>query len=179
MNGPTSPARPSYLAFLPSFLFSADAVKARYVAKAWLLVLLPAMLLSVVVTWLLPEVDGPKFPLRGQMLPGMILLLVVIGPLIETLLMAPVLLVVNRFAGPGPAVVGNAILWGILHSLSAPAWGLVVWWPFLILSIAFLTWRPHGVALAILLVTVIHGLQNSVSAALLLIMAATGAAPAG
>ncbi len=179
MNRPTPPARPSYLAFLPRFLFVPDTVKARYVVKTWMLVLLPAMLLSVLVTLLLPDVKGPEFPLRGQMLPVMILLLVVIGPLIETLLMVPVLLVVNRFTGPGPAVVANAILWGVLHSLSAPAWGLVVWWPFLILSIAFLTWRPRGIGLAILLVTVIHGLQNSVSAALLLILAAAGVAPPG
>jgi hypothetical protein len=173
------PGRPAYLRFLPDFLFHADANKARYVAKAWLLVLLPAIALSALVTWLAPTAPAPDIPLRGPMLPVMILLLVAIGPLIETLLMMPVLLIVDRFAGPGgPAVIANAALWGVLHSLQAPTWGLVVWWPFLVMSIAFLTWRPHGLVTAILLVTAIHGLQNSVSAAILVVADARGSVPA-
>ena len=110
------------------------------------------------------------------MLPVMILLLVVIGPLLETLMMTPVVLGVIRVAGAGPAVVANAVLWAILHSLQRPVWGLVVWWPFLVLSIAFLTWRPRGIGTAIVIVACIHGLQNSVSAALLLLVNVTGGA---
>lgn len=178
-SGTPLPGRPSYLRFLPDFLFVADAVRSRYVIKTWLLALLPSMALSVVVTLLAPEARGPEFPLQGGMLPIMIFMLVVIGPLIETLMMTPVLLVVNRFAGAGPAVVANAALWGVLHSLAVPTWGLVVWWPFLVLSIAFLTWRPRGLGTAILLVTVVHGLQNSVPAVLLLIMTASGTMPPG
>ena len=171
------PGRPAYLRFLPDFLFHADTNRARYVVKTWLLVLLPSIALSAVVTWLAPSAPAPDIPLRGPMLPVMALLLIAIGPLIETLLMTPVLLVVDRFAGPGPAALANAALWGIVHSLQAPTWGLVVWWPFLVMSIAFLTWRPRGLVTAILLVTAIHGLQNSVSAAILLVAdARTGVA---
>jgi len=171
------PGRPRYLAFLPDFLFHADPDKARYVVKAWLLVLLPSLALSALVTWLAPSAPAPDFPLRGPMLPVMILLLVAIGPLIETLLMTPVLLVVDRLAGPGPAVIANAALWGVLHSLQRPTWGLVVWWPFLVMSIAFLTWRPRGLVTAILLVTAIHDLQNSVAAAILVVAEARGEVP--
>ena len=175
-EGASLPGRPLYFRFLPNFLFSTDDNKARYVVKAWLLALLPAILLSILVSVLAPHAARPEFPLRGDMLPVMILLLVVIGPLIETLMMAPVLLLVDRLAGAGPAVVASALLWGILHSLQRPVWGLVVWWPFLILSIAFLTWRARGLVTAILLVTAIHGLQNSVTAALLLVSSAGGGA---
>ena len=167
--------RPRYLAFLPDFLFRDDANPARYVVKAWLLALLPSVALSILVSLLAPNSQPVEIPLRGNMLPLMILLLVVIGPLLETLLMTPVVLGVNRVAGAGPAVIANALLWAIFHSLQRPVWGLVVWWPFLILSIALLTWRPRGLATAILIVTCIHGLQNSVTAGLLLFTGATGA----
>jgi len=39
-----------------------------------------------------------------------------------------------------------------------------------------LTWRPRGIGTAIVIVTCIHGLQNSVTATLLLFMDATGGA---
>ena len=54
-----------------------------------------------------------------------------------------------------------AALWGVLHSLVAARWGLVVWWPFLIFSIAYLTWRPLGYWRAVGVVTAIHLLQNA------------------
>jgi membrane protease YdiL (CAAX protease family) len=168
--------RPVYLAFLPDFMFDADGNRPRYIVKAWLLALIPSILLSIVVSLLAPNAGPVEIPLRGEMLPLMILLLVVIGPLLETLLMTPVVIGVNRVAGPGPAVVANAVLWGVLHSLQRPIWGLVVWWPFLILSVALLTWRPRGIVTAMVLVTCIHGLQNSVTAAVLLFMDATGGA---
>jgi len=176
-DGPL-PGRPAYLRFLPDFLFRVDENRARFVVKAWLLALVPSLLLSILVSLLAPNAQPVEIPLRGNLLPLMILLLVVIGPLLETLMMTPVVLGMNRVAGAGPAVVANAVLWGILHSLQRPIWGLVVWWPFLVLSIALLTWRPRGLGTAIVIVTCIHGLQNSVTAALLLIVDATGGASA-
>jgi membrane protease YdiL (CAAX protease family) len=172
-DGPL-PGRPTYLRLLPDFLFHADDDRARFVVKAWLLALVPSLLLSILVSLLAPNAQPVEIPLRGNMLPLMILLLVVIGPLLETLMMTPVVLGVSRVAGAGPAVVANAVLWGILHSLQRPIWGLVVWWPFLVLSIALLTWRARGLGTAIVIVTCIHGLQNSVTAALLLLIDATG-----
>ncbi len=45
MKAPAAlPGRPLYLALLPDFLFRTDPVKARYVAKAWVLTLLPSLL---------------------------------------------------------------------------------------------------------------------------------------
>lgn len=166
---PQLPGRPRYLAFLPDFLFVADD-KARYVVKAWLLALLPTFLLSIGVDLLFPQADSPEFAFDGPLL---LFSLVVAAPFLETLLMIPPLLLLDRWAGPGPAVVASAVSWGVVHSLEVPVWGLVAWWPFLVLSIAFLTWRAQGIGIAILLVTVIHGLHNSVFAAMLLV------APAG
>ena len=56
------------------------------------------------------------------------------------------------------------------RGLSAPAWGLIAWWGFLILSIAFLTWRRAGPGRAILVVFAIHALQNALAAFILLMV---------
>lgn len=161
--------RPSYLSFLPRFLFSTDQPKPAYIGKAWLLALIPSLILSATIGLLAPLAERPDFAFDGVMLPVVLLLLVVVGPLVETLLMIPPLLLLERVAGPGPAVIGSAILWGVVHSLAAPAWGLVTWWPFLILSIAMLTWRRRRLGTAVLVVTFIHGLQNGVAATAVLL----------
>jgi len=80
--------------------------------------------------------------------------------------MIPPLWALNRIAGAGPAAIGSALLWGVSHSLAVPVWGLVVWWPFLILSVALLTWRRRGLGTAVLLVAGIHAMQNAVALAL-------------
>ena len=160
------PERPVYLRFIPDFLFDQDPLAARYIGRAWLLSLIPSVFLSMLVGSLLPQAEQPNLSADT---PVSVLLLVVGAPVIETLILVPPLLLLTRFLGPGPAVVANAALWGAVHSLSAPAWGLVTWWPFLAMSIAFLTWRHTGLLRAMLIVAAIHALQNSVGAALLLL----------
>lgn len=159
------PGEPAYLSWLPRFLFETDPVPERYIGKAWLTVLLPSIALSALVQLLAPEAAEPSVRVGT---PVAILLLVVVGPILETLLMILPLLGLNRLFGPEAAVLGSAILWGVFHSLAAPAWGLVAWWPFLIMSIAMLTWRRAGWSRAILVVFAIHALQNGLAAFILL-----------
>jgi hypothetical protein len=164
---PVTPAfpsgRPPWLGFLPRFLFSADQPKLAYIFKAWLLALLPSLALVGLVAAATDGPAGPEFALPGRLF---VLLVVIVAPLLDTLLMIPPLWLLNRIGGPAFAAAGSALLWAGFHSLAAPLWGLVVWWPFLILSIAFLTWWKRGTASAILVVTSIHALQNAVAAAL-------------
>lgn len=162
------PARPRYLAFLPAFLFAADPNPARYVVKAWPVALLPALVLGILAGLLAPEAEPPDLAIDGAVA---VLLVVVVAPLLETLLMTVPLALMARLLGPGPAAVGSALLWAVLHSLAAPIWGLVIWWPFLILSVAMLTWRERGWTRAILVVAAIHALHNSLPALLLLLAA--------
>jgi membrane protease YdiL (CAAX protease family) len=152
-------ARPPYLAFLPRFLFDTDALKARYLLRLWLLALIPSFLLSGLVGLLVPDAEPPALVTEGA-LP--VLLIVVAAPILETLIMALVLLVLRRFLSFGLAVLASALLWGIVHSLSAPIWGFVVWWPFLVFSVAFLTWRERGMLTAMGIVALAHALQNGV-----------------
>ena len=149
--------RPRYLGFLPNFLFDTDGAKYRYVLRLWLLALIPSLMLSGLVSLLLPGAEGPDLVTEGS-LP--LLLIIVVAPLLETLIMGGILLVLRRFLGFGPAVVISALGWAIAHSLSASIWGLVVWWPFLVFSAAFLVWRKSGLIAAIGIVTVAHAMQN-------------------
>jgi hypothetical protein len=158
-------ARPLYLAWLPRFLFEVDDRLAPYVLKAWLTALLPSLALSALVRLLAPDAASPSLPGKVE---ALILLVVFVGPFLETLILAVPLLVLGRLFGPGPAVVASAILWGIAHSLQAPAWGLVIWWPFLIMSIAFLTWRGEGLLKALAIAFAIHALQNGFAVLLIL-----------
>jgi len=149
-------ARPRSLAFLPMALFEPRR-PLPYVAIAWACTFFPSLLLSALASRLVPE-SGPAFPKVDPKL--LLFLLVVFAPVVETLIMGTVLLILERIAGFLPAVLISSAGWGIAHSLEAPAWGLVIWWPFLIFSTAFLTWRPRSLGLAFGLPMLIHGLQN-------------------
>lgn len=150
-------ARP--LPVLPGFLFDNEENKAGYALKAWLLSLLPSLAIAAVIGLLIQNAEQPDIAVDGW---TAFVLLAVITPFVETLIMIGPLLLLRRLFGDGPAILLNAIGWGIAHSLAAPVWGLVTWWPFLIFSAAFLTWKPKGWTPAILIVTAIHGLQNGV-----------------
>ena len=161
------PGRPLYLAWLPRFLFETDPFAPRYIAKAWLTALLPSIALSALVRLVAVDAATPQFP--GEAGP-LVLFVVFVGPALETLLLALPLLGLNRLFGPGPAVIGSALIWAVVHSLVVATWGLVIWWPFLIMSIAFLTWRREGLAKALGVAFAIHALQNGF-AVLLILMA--------
>lgn len=176
MSAPPGLDRPSYLRFLPRFLFEADGAAWRYILKAWPVTLLPSLALAALLSVATPEAVKPEFGSGGGLgVAALVASLVLIGPFLETLIMAAVLEILVRVVRPGVAVILSAVLWGLAHSFgglltgigAVPTWGLVVWWPFLILSIVYLTWRGHGRFKAILVATAIHGLQNAVGAAAL------------
>ncbi len=160
------PGRPAWLAWLPGFLFETDPLAPRYIAKAWLTALLPSIALSALVRLLAAEAAAPQFPGEAG---SLVLFVVFVGPALETGLLALPLLLLNRLFGPGPAVVGSALIWAAVHSLVVPIWGLVIWWPFLIMSTAFLTWRRKGLAMALTVAFAIHALQNGFAVLLILL----------
>ena len=137
----------------------------RAILVGWLVTSIPALLLSVLVSSLLPQAAGPSFPVNGM---STLLLLVVFAPFIETLIMAAALEIFLLVLPPRFAVIASAVGWGIAHSLAAPAWGLVIWWPFLIFSTLYVTWRGQGRVLAIGIVFAVHALNNLGPALLLL-----------
>lgn len=89
-----------------------------------------------------------------------VLLLVLFSPIVETLIMAGVLLLLLRAVPPTWAVILSAAAWGAFHSYEAPVWGLIIWWPFLIFSTLFVAWRSRSLALAFIIPMCTHALQN-------------------
>jgi hypothetical protein len=166
----TAAPSPLHLRLLPAFIGDTAHSKSGYILKGWLLTLLPSLALAALVGMLFSayfgEAQGPRFPEVGPWL--LAFLLVVFTPILETLAMVPPLLLLNRWLGSTPAVMLSAIGWGIVHSLRAPIWGLVAWWPFLVFSAIILAWREKGLLTGMLIVTMIHGMQNAVPALLLL-----------
>lgn len=152
--------RPAALSFLPRFLFVGDGPAWRYVLLAWPLVAIPGLALGWLSSRLFPGLPGPDLAANT---PAWMLVagVVLFSPAIETLIMSGPVALVNRFAGPLAAVIGSALLWAGAHSLEAARWGLVIWWPFLIFSIAYLAWRPRGYWAAIGVVAAIHALNNA------------------
>jgi hypothetical protein len=121
--------------------------------------------LSALVNALLPGMQQPEF---GTIGPFTVALLVIFSPLVETLIMAAALELLLRFVRPAAAIAISSIGWGVAHSLAAPAWGLVIWWPFLIFSAFYVVWRERSAWAAIGIVFCIHALQNLGPALLLL-----------
>ena len=131
----------------------------------WPVTSIPALALAALAGWLLPNAASPDLPVGG-LYP--FLLVVVISPLLETLIMALVIEIGLLVLPPLPVVMLSAIGWGVAHSLAAPIWGLVIWWPFLIFSTLYVTWRGSGRGQAIAIVTAVHALNNFLPALMLL-----------
>ena len=130
----------------------------RAIATGWLLAFPVSLVLAVLAQKLFPQADGPTFDVQG---PAAIILLVLFAPFVETLIMAAVIELMLRLRVPAYAAIPlSAIGWGAAHSSAAPAWGLVIWWPFLIFSTLYVTWTKRSVWAAIGIVTVVHALQN-------------------
>ena len=126
-------------------------------AVTWVTTLIPSVLLAAVIGHIVPDVPQPQFNMSG---PLAIFLLAVFAPVVETLIMGTVLLVLLRLFSPTIAILLSAAGWGIAHSMAAPTWGLVIWWPFLVLSTLFVAWRQHSLAAAFMMPMVAHGLHN-------------------
>ena len=148
---------------LPAFL-TEPRRPGRAIVLGWLAAFLPSLVLGALVERLLPGAAQPSFVVDG---PQVVALLVLFSPLIETLIMAAVLEGLLRFVPPAAAILMSSLGWGVAHSLVAPAWGLVIWWPFLIFSTLYVAWSKRSAWLAIGIVFLVHALQNLVPALLL------------
>jgi hypothetical protein len=132
---------------------------------AWATAFVPTIALGAAVSMVLPKSAMPEFPIADA---TVFWLVVIVAPLFETVLMGAALLLLRLAFSPTISVLLSAIGWGILHSTAAPAWGLVIWWPFLVFSTLFLTWRKRSLIAAYGLAAATHSLHNLLPALLLL-----------
>lgn len=145
---------------LPARLLRPERLQS-YLPLAWLMSFAPALLLSAIVGAVAGEGAQPKFPFGSW---TVFFLAAVFAPVVETLVMGTVLLVLRLFLSPLAAVVLSSAGWGVAHSLQAPAWGLVIWWPFLIFSTVFLVWRERGLLPAFAVASLLHAMHNALPA---------------
>lgn len=154
------------LRILPPMVFR-DRRAWQAIVVAWLLTISGSTALGFLLARLAPGHAGPD--LGDASAPMTLFLVAVFSPIVETLIMAGVLQLLLRWLAPWQSVVASAVLWGILHSLASPLWGAVIWWPFLIFSTLYVTWRGRGVWRAVGIVTAVHVLQNVFPAILIVL----------
>jgi hypothetical protein len=131
----------------------------RAIIVAWLLCLAGSVALSAASQFLVPDLAKPQFPLVPAGL--LLFMLVVFAPFVETLIMAALLELMLRLrVPPAVAIALSALGWGVAHSLQAPAWGLVIWWPFLIFSTLYVTWSRRSAWAGLGMAFTVHALQN-------------------
>jgi hypothetical protein len=151
------------LNFLPRAVRE-PANPAQALATTWLTTFIPSILLAGIISLIVPDVPQPQFNMTGLMA---VFMLAVFAPVLETLIMGTGLLVLLRLFSPTAAILLSALGWGIAHSLAAPTWGLVIWWPFLVLSTLFVAWRQRSLGAAFAMPMIAHGLHNLPTALLI------------
>lgn len=127
------------------------------VVVGYLVAFVPSIAIAAGVSVLLPGAEQPKF---GSASLAQFFLITAFAPLLETLIMGAVLSLLLRIVSPTAAVLLSAAGWGLAHSAMAPAWGLVIWWPFLVFSILFVAWRQRSWTAAFAVAAATHALQN-------------------
>ena len=153
-------AAPRYPAFVPTFL-TVPQRPLLAIGGAWLLTILGSLMLAAIVRAVYPQGGTPDFAnLQGRGAGEILFWLVVFAPVLETLIMGGILLILLHFMRPGYAVVVSAAGWAIAHSMQETAWGMVIWWPFLIFSLLFVVWRERSLLLAFLMPMTVHAMQN-------------------
>lgn len=131
-----------------------------YVLRTGLISLLPslAFVTLLATSGLITEQNTPTF--EGSAV-GLFVMIVIIGPPIETLLMGLVLRILSLITKRRiPLAAMSACLWACLHSIAAPVWGLGVIWPFFVFSCSYLTWRERAWWRAIWVTSCVHAFQN-------------------
>jgi len=139
----------------------------RAIGTAWLLTFPVSIFLAMVLAILVPNASQPEFPFTGA---DLFLRLVILAPVLETLIMGGVILILQLFLRPTAAVLVTALGAGLAHSFApngVAVWGLVIWWPFLIFSTLFVTWRHRSLLAAFGMAAFAHGLHNLPTAALI------------
>lgn len=151
-------------------LFDTSLPPWRYVLRVWPLATLPTLGIATILAILTHLLgfeelfDQQQWDFNIQS-PALLFVEIVIGaPLMETMLMAPLLALLRRFVRRRWWVIcASAFVWAIMHSLSVPIWGVCIFWTFVVFSAAFEAWRPRGFWVAYFVTAGIHALNNALA----------------
>ena len=111
--------------------------------------------------------SGPDFPTDQVFV--LIFLVVIFSPIVETLIMWPIIAGLKRLTSSYWSIaLISAFIWAVFHSTMWLIWGFIIFWPFLLMSMAFLNWQKVSNAHAYWMTCAIHMTHNSVAAALMI-----------
>ena len=158
-------------------LGNTDQPMLSYIWRAWLIALIPSLALSAIVTLssVIRGTSGKNLPMQGESPWEIVFGGLIVSPWFETLLMWPILGILKDFTKkPLPIALASGLIWGGIHSLAIPSWGLIVWWPFVVFSLCFLAWKQKSLGRAITVTALVHTCLNTVPVIVILLHAFFG-----
>jgi len=128
-----------------------------YAFKVSLLVFVISLPLSYLLDFIFPNADSPDFELSIDTFLGV----VIMAPILETFLMIPIILILQKFI-KNIAILSilSALFWGVIHSSLFTFWGIVVFPLFFFMTMACKYLDKISLGHAILVVMVIHAINN-------------------
>ena len=137
----------------------------KYLVKSYLLAFIPVQVLALFISFM--NIDGSNsddYLLdQSEQILEIVAGFVFIAPIIETILMALFITAISLIIKNVYTVSFiTALIAGLIHSLFIPFWGIHIFWPFFIFSMAFLTWRRISFIKGFLMANAIHLLYNIV-----------------
>ena len=135
--------------------------RTRYALRAWLVAVVPSLLLFFVLVAVGAASLRPPVPAPDGFAIGYSVL---VAPVVETALMLSLAWLLGR-AVPGHEslrIVALAVLCALAHKLGG-SWRQVVnaLWPFLVYAAALCAWRKRSLRDAFAVTAVVHGLYNA------------------
>lgn len=145
----------------PCFFFFDTSVSMRkYVLRMGLISLVPSIIIAILLGVSGIADEESRLVFEGPIL-VLVPLILIAGPAIETLLLSFTLWLLSFFSKRKVVLaLVSALIWAGLHSVAAPAWGLVVFWPFFVFSCSYLAWREKSWGRAVWVTFCIHVFQN-------------------
>lgn len=129
-----------------------------YILKVYALALVLGLSIAFLIDYLFPNAESPVFELNIFTF----LSVVLIAPVLETLIMIPIIALVRKVTSNVLYVsIISALTWSLMHSLIVPLWGIGVFALFFLMSMAYQYWDSHSRTRALLVVTMIHALNNA------------------
>jgi hypothetical protein len=135
------------------FLNNTNQPIKSYVFKVYLVGLLVGIPISFLLDFLYPHADFFVIELSLKWF----MKAVIAAPIIETILMIPIIAVISKFTKNIIHVsLVSALTWSIIHSLRYPIHGLGVFPVFFLMSMAYQYWDVHSRGHALLVAMSIH-----------------------
>lgn len=122
-----------------------------------MLVLSISIPLSYLLEFIFPNVESPEFEISIHTIFGA----VIMSPIFETLLMIPIILILQKYIKNIVILsILSALFWGGIHSLQFTFWGVAVFPLFFFMTMAYKYWNKISMGHAILVVMIIHAINN-------------------